>query len=129
MANSKSNIDWIIHFVFDQPGPFPYLANYHTHDMENYRHLNFQVVLAFPYEHACYLLNEMGLRVQAGKTFQDGDLVSGLYEDCDVRLKKVRETGRYVLRLVIPDKNNRFPDEPDCMEPYKYQELPMFEER
>ena len=68
----------------------------------------------------------MGMRVQSGETFHDGDMVSGIYEDCDVRLKKVRETGRDVLRLIIPDKYNRFPEDTHCMEPYKYQELDMF---
>lgn len=59
---------------------------------------------------------------------RDGDMVSGLYTDCDILLKKVRETGRDVLRLIIPDKYNHFPEDPDCKEPYKHQELNMFEE-
>lgn len=121
-------MNWIIHYVINQPGPFQYLTNTHTHGMEHYHHLNFQVVLNFPPAHLGYLLNTLGKRVQAGESFQDGDLISGLYEDCDIRLKKVRETGKDVLRLVIPDKYNRFPEDTKCMEPYKYQELPMFEE-
>ena len=94
--------------------------------MEKYKHLDFQTVINFPQKHICYLLNTMGMRVQSGETFHDGDMVSGIYEDCDVRLKKVRETGRDVLRLIIPDKYNRFPEDTHCMEPYKYQELDMF---
>ena len=54
-------------------------------------------------------------------------MVSGIYEDCGIRLKKVRETGRDVLRLIIPDKHNRFPEDENCMEPYRHQELEMFE--
>ena len=61
------------------------------------------------------------------ETFHDGDMVSGIYEDCSIRLKKVRETGRDVLRLIIPDKHNRFPEDENCMEPYRHQELEMFE--
>lgn len=121
-------MDWIIHYIVNQPELHQHLANTHTHGMENYHHLNFQLVLNLPPEHLCYLLNTLGKRVQDGETFQDGDLVSGLYENCDIRLKKMRETGRDVLRLIIPDKYNQFPEKPDCMEPYKYQELPMFEE-
>lgn len=120
-------VDWIIHYVFDDPGPYPYLSNAHTHGMGNYHHLDFQVVLNLPPEHICYLLNTMGMRVQDGENFHNGDMVSGLYEDCDVRLKKVRETGRDVLRLIIPDKHNRFPEENGCMEPYRHQILEMFE--
>lgn len=121
-------MDWIIHYVIDEPGPFPYLCNAHTHGMEDYLHLNFQVIINLPPEHYCYLLNTIAMRVKHGETFHDGDTVSGLYADCDIRLKKVRETRRDVLRLIIPDKYNRFPENPDCMEPYKHQELNMFEE-
>lgn len=59
--------------------------------------------------------------------FHDGDVVSGIYEDCSIRLKQVRETDRDVLRLIIPDAHNRFPEDENCTEPYKYQELKMFE--
>ena len=120
-------MNWIIHSIINQAGPFPYLCNAHTHGMENYEHLDFQMVLNLPTEHIAYLLNTMGKRVQDGEVFHDGDMVSGLYEDCDLRLKKFQETGRDVLRLIIPDKYNRFPENKDCMAPYKYQELSMFE--
>ena len=128
-----TKVDWIIHYVFDDPGPYPYLCNAHTHGnsingMGKYHHLDFQMVLNLPQEHICYLLYTLGRRVQNGETFHDGDMVSGLYEDCSIRLKKVRETGRDVLRLIIPDKHNRFPEEERCMEPYKHQELDMFGE-
>lgn len=121
-------VDWIIHYVIDQPGPYAHLCNAHTHGMEKYRHMDFQVVLNLPQQHICYLLNSIGRRVASGETFHDGDMVSGLYEDCDIRLQKVKETGRYVLRLIIPDKYNRFPENDACMAPYKYQELSMFEQ-
>lgn len=29
------NVDWIIHYILDNPGPYPYLCNAHTHGMEN----------------------------------------------------------------------------------------------
>ena len=48
-------------------------------------------------------------------------MVSGIYEDCGIRLKKIRETGRDVLRLIIPDKHNRFPEDENYMEPYRLQ--------
>ncbi len=85
------------------------------------------MVLNLPQEHICYLLNTMGMQVQGGETFRNGDMVSGIYENCIMRLKKIRETGRDVLRLIIPDKHNRFPEGKNCMEPYRHQELEMFE--
>ena len=73
-----TKVDWIIHYVFDDPGPYPYLCNAHTHGMEKYHHLDFQMVLNLPQEHICYLLNTLGRRVQNGETLHDGDMVSGL---------------------------------------------------
>ncbi len=43
-----TKVDWIIHYVFDNPGPYPYLCNAHTHGMEKYHHLDFQMVLNLP---------------------------------------------------------------------------------
>ena len=122
-----TSIDWIIHYVFDDPAPYPYLCNAHTHGMAKYQHPDFQLVLNLPQEHICYLLNTLGMREQSWDTYHDVDMVSGIYEDCSIRLKKVRETGRDVLRLIIPDKRNRFPEDENCMEPYRHQELEMFE--
>ena len=119
------SIDWIIHAVFDY-GPKG-TRNSHTHGMEKYNHLDFQVVLNIPEPDISYLLNTMGIRVQNGERFAPGDMVQGLFEDCDVRLDLFRETGRSVIRLVIPDGNNIFPEDPRCKAPYKYQTVRMFE--
>ena len=120
-------MDWIIHYIIDQPAPYPYLCNAHTHGMEYYHHMDFQIVLNLPNDHICYILNTLGHRVRNGEIFNDGDFVSGIYSDCNIRLKKVRETGRDVLRVIIPDTQNRFPDNPKCEEKYMHQDLKMFE--
>lgn len=54
-------------------------------------------------------------------------MVEGLFLDCDVRIDLFKETGRDVLRLIIPDGDNRFPEEPFCKAPYKFQTQVMFE--
>jgi hypothetical protein len=95
--------------------------------MEKYSHEDFQIVLPYGHEETCRLLNTFGRRVQNGERFADGDMVMGIYEDCPIRLKRVRETGRYVLRLIVPDQNNRFPEDPLCSKDYINQLLPMFE--
>ena len=50
-------------------------------------------------------------------------MISGIYEDCKVRLDEFEETGRKVLRVVIPDKYNRFPEDECCMDTYRIQLL------
>ena len=125
-------IDWLIHLVAngtcDECGAvetdfLPYMCNAHTHGLERYGHLDFQMVLFLPTEEIGRILNTLGLRVQSGERFRSGDMVSGIYEDCDVRLDEYEETGRKVLRVIIPDANNIFPEEGDCMLPYCLQLL------
>lgn len=127
----KPKIDWVIHGCANgvvcpyygtvENGFLPGTCNFHTHGMEKYNHMDFQMTLAYPYEEICRILNTLALRVQAGEHFKNGDMVSGIYEDCDVRLVEFEETGRTVLRVIIPDKYNRFPDELKCERKYARQ--------
>lgn len=130
-----AKIDWIIHIVANGvvcsdcgkvENCFPeYICNAHTHGMAKYGHPDFQLVLHMPQEEMGYVLNTMGLRVQAGERFKAGDLVEGIFLDCPVRLDEFQECDRTVLRVVIPDGKNRFPEDPDCEYPYSMQTLPM----
>lgn len=113
-------IDWIIHCVTNGVSD---ACNAHTHGMNRYNHLDFQMVLNYPHQEIARILNTMGLRVQSGERFKAGDIVEGIYEDCPVRLDAAQEGGRNVLRVVIPDKYNRFPEEENCMEQYRIQLL------
>lgn len=129
----SQNIDWVIHLVTNgvacsdcgkiEENFLPYACNAHTHGMANYDYLDFQIVLNYPTTEICRILNTMGLRVQSGEHFKSGDLVSGIYLDCDVRLDEYEETGRTVLRVVIPDKNGHFPEDPSCNELFQLQKL------
>lgn len=114
-------VDWFIHYVFDA-SDIPGIANIHTHGLEKYNHLNFQLVLSVGTDEAKYILNTMSRRVQKGEIFHEGDMVSDIFDDCDVLLKKYHETGRDVLRIIVPDSDNRFPGEEGCEEPYSHQE-------
>lgn len=76
----KSRIDWIIHgcangvvceyFGETENGFLPGTCNFHTHGMEKYSHLDFQMTLAYPPQELCRILNTMGLRVQTGERFK-----------------------------------------------------------
>lgn len=128
-----AKIDWIIHCCANgaacsecgdvETGFIPNTCNAHTHGMEKYHHMDFQMVLFLPLEEIGRILNTLGLRVQTGERFQSGDMVSGIYEDCDIRLDAYEETGRTVLRVMIPDKYNIFPEDERCMPVYRLQLL------
>lgn len=129
----RSEINWIVHLVMNgvkcdccdevENGFLPYLCNCHTHGMEQYNHPDFQLVLNYPNEEIGRILNTFGLRVQAGEKFKDGDLVEGIYEDCRVRLSEFTECGRKVLRVIVPDRQNRFPEDENCTAPHIFQVL------
>ncbi len=130
-------IEWIIHYVCNSAVcaecgkveyPYPeFICDAHTHGMEKYGHLNFQVVIDYGPEEIGRLLNTMGILVQSGKRFSDGSIVEGLYLDCNVTLKEMKyDNSTSVLRLIIPDKNNKMPpfaDYPYCLQYYTLEEL------
>lgn len=129
----EKKINWDIHLVTNgvecdkcgriEEGFREFTCNAHTHGMANYGHMDFQLVLKLPTREICRILNTLGHRVQAGERFKAGDMVSGIYEDCQIRLDEFEETGRKVLRVMIPDKYNIFPDDERCMDVYKLQML------
>lgn len=128
----KSKVDWIIHYVTNgacdgcgnvETRFAKYACNAHTHGMDKYNHPDFQMVLNAGPSEIMRILNTLGLRVQAGEGFKAGHVVAGIYEDCNVRLDEYEECGRKVLRVIIPDKHNIYPDDERCMEPYRLQLL------
>ena len=131
---SKPNIDWIIHYIAngvkrddcnkEETSYREYACNAHTHGMDKYNHKDFQLVLYKTPQEAARILNTFGLWVHEGRKFSGGEYVKGIYEDCPVRLDEFEESGRKVLRVVIPDRNNVFPDDDKCEYPYTLQKLP-----
>lgn len=123
--------DWIIHLVAngiqckdcgEVENCFPNgICNAHTHGMEKYGHVDFQMVLHVSQQEICYVLNTLGNRVRAGEKFSAGDLVYGIFEDCPIRLDAFQECDRTVLRVIIPDGQNRFPEDEHCKYPYSLQ--------
>ncbi len=98
-------------------------CNAHTYGMFKYGHSEFQLVLNMEYKMILYTLNMLGLRVQAGKVFKDGDIINDLFEGYNALLKEFEENGKKFLRVIIPDANHKFPDDEGCQLEYSYQAL------
>ena len=126
-------ISWEIHLCANgeacdicgeiEHGFMPYICNAHTHGMNKFNHKDFQVVIDLPQKEIGRTLNTLGCMVRDGRRFHAGEYVKGIYLDCDVRLEEFEETDRTVLRVVIPDKNNRFPESDSCAYPYSAQKM------
>ena len=128
----KQKIDWCIDYCANGipcaccgeiETSFPeYMANAHTHGLEKYGHLNFQIVLALLIHVVGKILNDIGLRVQAGEKFKSDDVLSdALADGYNIRLLEVEEGGRKVLRILLPDPENHLPGEKFCKYPYNRQ--------
>ena len=130
----SNKINWIVHYVSDchceicsrdnAPHFIPNLCNVHTHGMrELYGHPEFQFVLNIGSDKVLPILNTLGLMVQDGKRFKAGDTVSGVLLDRDIRLFEATNNGKKILRVIIPDQHNHFPDDEDCEDIFKLQLL------
>lgn len=127
----EREVDWVIHFIANgvvceecgemEQGFIPNACNAHTHGMDKYRHPDFQLVIQYPLKIVGYILNSLGKRVRAGEKFHNGEYVTGIFEDCPIRLDEFEESGRKVLRAVIPDKNGLFPECEECDPRYRVQ--------
>ena len=119
-------IDWTIHAVVNcaMDAPFPdCICNACTQGLTAYGHPEFQLVLHM--NSILDVLNTLGLRVRAGEQFSAGQMVTGIFEDCRIRLDEFEENGRTVLRVIVPDARNRWPEDPGCDYPYRLQTLPL----
>ncbi len=129
----NKKIDWQIHIVSNhapcvvcgkQEDAFmDGFCDAHTHGMNLYRHPEFQLVLEYSQQEIMRILNTFGCMVRDGKKFHDKELVEGIFLDCPVRLEKHIEKGETLLRVVVPDRNNVFPEGKGCEYPYSLQHL------
>ena len=100
-------------------------CNAKTLGMNKYGHPEFQMVLHVDHKLIMYTLNSLGLKVQDGHVFHDGDIVDDLFEGYEAKLKEFEEDGKKVLRVLIPDPNHKFPEDEGCQVEYTYQALPI----
>lgn len=131
----NKKIDWIVLLECnghkcDVCGEIEYnfidgFCNAHTFGMYKYGHSEFQLVLCMDDKMILYTLNMLGLRVQAGEVFKDGDIIKDLFEGYNALLKEFEYNGQKMLRVIIPDVNHNFPNDDGCQLEYTYQALPI----
>lgn len=109
----RKNIEeygWLVHFVSDEPG-CPFRMNIHTHGLlENFNHTDLQICAPIGPEIAHGILINLVDLIKKGITFEPRKEYSG--EDIiecpySIYFAEAEECGRLVLRLIIPDSQNR----------------------
>ena len=136
MGKENKKPNWIIHSILNGTpcsccGKIEYpfidgIGDSHTHGMNKYGHPEFQMVLSdvygnYPPEVIAYVLNTLGQSVRNGARYHPGSFVQGIFLDCPIRLDKRVEGGEELLRVVIPDRFNRWPEDMACEYPYNQQ--------
>ena len=129
---TKDKCSWIVHYNTNETNNragvpedkwYPkFLCNTHTHGLSAFHHRDFQLVLDIGPSSAAFLLNTLAARVRDGEVFKDGELVAGVYADCEVKLAIAKEGNREVFRVLIPDESNRYPGDEGCEYPYSDQD-------
>lgn len=122
----SKKVDWFVGY-YPCLGPFGFRNSY-TIGMAKYGHLEFQMLLNMHTDMIKYTLNTLGCRVRDGEVFVEGQIITDLFDGANARLDKAVEGGRPVLRVIIPDPQFRWPEDPLCEEPYKYQTIAVFED-
>lgn len=125
--------DWIIHYVQNHDCDicgkheennigFPAFANIHTHGLVSYGHPEICIPLDVGQEVAMNLLNTLGYRITVhNETFEEGYNDDILADGYRAKFIKFNEDDK--LYLILPDANNRLPEDDLCEIPYSYQLL------
>lgn len=103
-----------------------YIANYTTIGLTaRYHHLELQIVVDLGPEVICYILNTLGDAVRNGHCLRDGDIIDGVIRDFPIHIKRMRSDGVELFRVLLPDENGRFPDDPKCNKIFALQVQPL----
>jgi hypothetical protein len=99
---------WYAHFVQDDPR-CPANTNAHTHHvMESFGHKDFQICLNIRPELSHMILADAISQVKKGVKFEPGKKYDKIIANYQVEFIEAIETGRPVLRILIPDKNGKY---------------------
>lgn len=112
---------WMCHYVMPEKGE-EYI-NLHTHGLlENFNHRDFQIVIPVDQGTGHSILSDLVERVKRGERIQVDKKYSDVIQDFDVYFSLQKEMDRYVLRMILPDPNGKFPEDEGCDPFYQKQE-------
>lgn len=94
-----------IHYMFDDETTWGNV-NVHTHNFpEAWGHPDFQIVVPMPQATARGILENLADRVREGDRFEAGKRYSGIIRNLDVLMIEATESGRPVLRVILPTED------------------------
>jgi hypothetical protein len=110
---------WVAHYVADMPGK---AIDYHTHGIrEGHNHMDFQVVYPLDPKLIHQMIHGLYATVKAGGVIPVETRYSEVLQGYDVYFKVYQQSGRNVLRMILPDKKNLFPFDDGCDPNFLFQ--------
>jgi hypothetical protein len=95
-----------VHLIADDFSS-PTNFNAHSHGMESFDHLDFQLIVPLPNHIAHNIISTLVERVKSGERFFDGQRLDKIIQNFEVKLIEATESDRKVFRIVLPDPNGK----------------------
>lgn len=97
-------------------------TNYHTHGLpEMKNHIDLQITLNIQPQEVFDIFHLLIAEINKGKTFTKDSSIK--YLNKPLKLMETFESGRQVLRIMLPDSNGKFPEDENCNFEYALQNL------
>lgn len=109
-ARHMQEYGWYAHMVLDD-NDCPNNTNFHTHGLpHSFGHTDFQICIRVHPDIVMAILHDLVRRIKAGETFAPGTYPD-IAKNYDTMIIEAKECGRPVLRLVVPNPENKFEGE------------------
>ena len=108
-----------IHLVEAEPNSC-FKINAHTHGLEQYDHLDFQIVLGLPERTIQNIFKDLVDLVKSGQKLHHGQKLENIIRNFPIKLISAKESNRDVLRVVFPDTSGNI-DEENMSNEYVWQ--------
>lgn len=104
------------------------MINAHTHGLEKWDHLDLQIVCPLAEETVGGTFRNIIERIKEGERYKHEDILEGILGGGYlIKLVEAVESGRLVLRAIIPDEEGHF-DKEDLKEPWIHQYEGVYQE-
>ena len=91
-----------VHYI-TQDDATPTGFNAHSHGLQQYDHLDFQLIVPLPPEIGHSIISDLANRVKGGERFEPGQVLDKVVRNFNVKLIEATESDRKVLRIILPD--------------------------
>ena len=114
-------------FIHGTPANDGEYMNFHTHGVpESFNHQDIQIVMPFDPGITAQVIHNIVDLIKNGNRFVNGSTSQDVLSEYRGKKQVVRfidavESGRQVLRVLIPDKNGFFPEDVECDPRFKKQ--------